>query len=62
MNLNEVWYYDDPTDRWAAEREYELRARRWKVAREGLVGILARATDAFAEFGRALAGEDRIPR
>ena len=62
MNLNEVWYYDDPTDRWAAEREYELRIRRWKIAREGVAGIVARASAAFVEFGRAIAGEDRMPR
>jgi len=35
MNLNEIQHYEDATDQWAAEREYELRERareQWIVA------------------------------
>lgn len=55
-NLDELWHYEDETDRWAAAREYELRARRYEIAREGVLGIVKRATTAFRDFQEALAG------
>ena len=59
MNLNEVWYYDDEVDRWAAQREFDLREERYQHAREGLLGPVLRATRSFRDLADVLGGLDQ---
>lgn len=57
-NLDEVWHYDDPVDRWAADREYELRRERYEAwLAGGVAGAISRVTAAFWAMSAALAGD-----
>ena len=56
-NLNEVTYYDDPVDQWAAQLEFELRDRKYAFYREGgLIGAMNRVTQSLKKFERAFVG------
>jgi len=60
-NLNEVWHYDDPVDHWAAQREFELRQRRWTVATKGNFGLFAEeAARAIRDIQREYGGLARV--
>lgn len=56
-NLNEITRYEDPVDQWAAEREFELRDKRYDFYRQGgLVGMMERCVESFKGFERAMIG------
>ena len=61
-NLNEVEFYDDEIDRWAASREFELRSSSYEFARDGLRGALERALRGFERLRESLIGLDAIER
>lgn len=57
-NLNVVWNFDDETDRWAAQREYELRRERYQRWLDGgVIGAAKRLSERFDELTRVLAGD-----
>lgn len=57
-NLSEIQYYEDEIDRWAAAREFELRQRRYEIARKGVIEIFANTAKAARQFSEALCGLD----
>lgn len=53
MNLNEVTYYSDPVDQWAARREWQLRAQAYTAWRIG--ESLRLSIEGFEKMGKAMA-------
>lgn len=53
-NLNELWHYEDETDRWAARREFLMRRERWRTYLVGtaMAQALAKVEDMGRAFGR----------
>ena len=57
-NLNEL---DEPDDAdaamaWAVQKEFEMRERRYRIAKEGLTGVMQRTAKAMQRFHEAFAG------
>lgn len=59
-NLNELEEYDpeDEVMEFAITREFELRERRYALAKEGLNGVVVRVTASIEKFREAFAGID----
>lgn len=56
-NLNEITFYDDPTDKWAAEFEFKLRKTRYETyLHGGFLGSARRIVEAMEDIRRVLVG------
>ncbi|HKN42663.1 MAG TPA: hypothetical protein VJW23_01970 [Propionibacteriaceae bacterium] len=55
-NLDEVTFYDDEVDQWAAQREFELRITRYERAKGGVMVPILQVTESLKRMHEAIVG------